>query len=70
MVTRTRIRKGHIESYVPPHRWRHGKSGRHPGYWRFKRPKGKKRIVGKKIPNLYPVRDEYGQWRGFTSKPP
>ncbi len=66
-MSKRRLRKGKIEIYIPPHKWKPGKTGKHPGYWRKKRPKGKKRIIGKK-PILYSVRDEYGQWRGSTRR--
>lgn len=36
-------------------------------YSRRKRPKAKKRFIGKKA--YYPVYDEYGQRRGWSRKP-
>lgn len=56
------------EVYVKGHKWKRGKAGRHPGYWRDKRPKGKKLIVGKKPIMLYPVYDEQGYRRGWRRK--
>lgn len=53
--------------YVKPHKWKLGKTGRHPGYWRNKRPKGKKRIVGKQY-IMREVRDEQGYFRGWKRK--
>lgn len=60
-----RVRKGKTESYVGPHKWRNGKAVRHPGYWRRLRPKGRKLKVDARPVRLYPVRDQYGQLRGF-----
>jgi len=54
--------------YVRPHKWRRGKAGKHPGYYRNKRPKGKRLIVGKKPVKLYPIRDNQGFFRGWKRK--
>jgi len=50
--------------YVRGHRWSLGRDGTHPGYYRKKRPKGRKRIVDKKPNLLYAVRDQYGHFEG------
>jgi len=63
-MSKRRIRKGKIESFVPAHRWRNGKAVRHPGYWRKLRPKGKKKIIGKQYV-LREVRDENGMFKGW-----
>jgi len=61
---RRRIRNGKTEMYVPGHRWKNGRATHHPGYWRPKRAKGKKRILGKQY-TLREVRDENGTFRGW-----
>ena len=63
-----RTRNGKNEVYVNSHKWRNGKAGRHPGYWRPLRPKGRKLKVGDKPVELYPVRDQYGHLRGWKRK--
>lgn len=50
--------------YVRPHRWKHGKSGRHPGYWRPERKLGKERILGKQYV-MREVRDKNGLFKGW-----
>lgn len=61
------MKKGKV--YIKPHRWKRGKNKRHPGYYRKKRPKGKKKIISKKPVKLYPIRDEYGRILGYSNKP-
>jgi len=39
------------------------------GYYRKKRPKGKKRIIDKKPMTSYAVRDEYGRIIDYVRKP-
>lgn len=39
-------------------------------YKRAKRPEGKRKIISKKPVKLYQIRDEFGQVKGFSSKPP
>ena len=63
-MAKTRIRKGRIELYVHPHRWRNGKAVRHPGYWRPNRKLGKERILGKQY-IMREVRDENGMFKGW-----
>ena len=43
---------------VKSHKWKRGKSGTHPGYWRKKRTKGKIHTTDKKPVKLYVVRDK------------
>lgn len=50
--------------WVPKHRWRLGKTGTHPGYKRRNRPKGKKKILGKKY-IMQEIRNESGEFRGW-----
>ncbi len=50
--------------HVPPHKWSLGKNGRHPGYWRTSRKKGKKLKTGKTY-MMKEVRDEHGFFRGW-----
>ena len=38
------------------------------GYKRKERPKGKKTFISNKSVRLYPIRDEYGKWHGFSIK--
>ena len=54
--------------YVPSHKWSKGISGTHPGYYRSARPLAKRRIVEPHPIKLYPVHDEYGQFRGWKYK--
>lgn len=56
--------------WVKPHKWKKGKKGTHPGYWRKKRPKGKRKIISPKPVRLYSVMDEYGRKMGWSKKPP
>ena len=51
--------------YVPGHKWKLGHNGRHPGYKRKTRKKGKKRILTKLPSNLRGVRDENGLFKGY-----
>lgn len=51
--------------FVKKHKW---KGRLVPSYWRKKRPKGKKRIVGKAPIKLYPVTDEFGRRMGWSKK--
>jgi len=37
------------------------------GYWRKKRPKGKRKIVTKEIVRLRVVRDEVGRFHGYRA---
>jgi len=56
-------RKGMV--YVPSHKWKLGKDGTHPGYYRKKRPIGKKRIIGKNVYRYKNIRDEHGHILGI-----
>jgi len=56
-----RKRKGKIEVLVREKKSRHRKART---YWRKKRPKGKKRKLGKKV-TMRLVQDEYGRILGF-----
>ena len=47
--------------HVKAHNWKKGKNGRHPSYDRKVRPKGKKKIKGKKVTKSIRIRDEYGR---------
>ena len=48
--------------YVPAHKWKPGKTGRHPGYWRKTRGKGRRRIKARPIyARIDTYKDEYGQ---------
>ena len=67
-MAKRRIRKGKTETWVPRHKWKLGKAVSHPGYWRTKRPKGMKRIVGNKPVLLYPVYNEYRERMGWKRK--
>ena len=40
------------------------------GFKREPRPKGKKKIISKKPIKLFPVKDEFGRFLGFSNKPP
>lgn len=57
-----------VKSWVRGHRWSRGKDNRHPGYYRKKRSKSKKRMLVKPSPRLYAVKDEYGQFQGYSTK--
>jgi hypothetical protein len=54
---------------IPPHKRRvRGRWKPVKGYSRPDRGIGKRRIIAKKPVSLYPVRDEYGQLKGFARK--
>ena len=50
--------------YVKPHKWKLGKRGTHPGYWRKTRPIGKRKKIGKSY-TMQSYRDEQGYYRGW-----
>ena len=62
---RAKMAKG--KHYVPGHKWKRGRDGTHPGYFRKTRPKGKKRIIGKSY-TMQEIRDEQGYLRGWKRK--
>lgn len=64
-MARTRRRNGRVEEFVKSHSWRGGK---HPGYWRPQRKKGRGRFVDRKLiryPSRYIVRNNNGEIVGY-----
>ena len=53
-----------------PNKPRLGKRGKVGRFERKKRKKGKKKIVEKTPVKLYPIRDEFGQFVGYSNHPP
>ena len=56
--------------WVPKHRWKLGRNGSHPGYWRTTRQKSKRVVINKRpVSGLYQRRDpKTGYILGYKHK--